>query len=56
MSSFQRAVHHHRGEAVADRRQAGGVVVAVVLMQHDRDVGIHLGQRPDHARSMMSPA
>jgi hypothetical protein len=53
---FQRAVHHHRGEAVADRGHAGGFVVAVVLVHADRDIRIHLGQRVDHRDSMMSPA
>ncbi len=45
----QGAVHHHRGEAVADRRQAGRLVVAVVLVHADRDFGVDLGQRVDHA-------
>ncbi len=44
----QRAVHHHRGEAVLDRRGAGGRAVAVVLVHAHRDVGIDLGQGVDH--------
>ena len=47
---LQRAVHHHRGEAVADGGQAGRFVVAVILVHADRDVRIDLGQRVDHLR------
>ena len=46
----QRAIHHHRGEAVADRRQAGGFVVAVVLVHADRYLRIDFGQCVDHLR------
>ena len=47
--SVQRPVHHHRCDAVADRRHAGRQVVAVVLVQADRDARVHLGQGLDHA-------
>ena len=45
----QRAVHHDRGEAVLDGAGAGGFVVAVILVQADRDVRERLDQRVDHA-------
>ena len=35
---------------MADRRQAGGFVVAVVLVDAERDVRIDLGQRVHHLR------
>ena len=38
--SFQRAIHHHAGEAVFDGRVAGGRLVTVVLVHADGDVGI----------------
>ena len=37
---LERAVHHHAGEAVLDRREAGRLVVAVVLVQADGNLGI----------------
>ena len=45
---LERAVHHHAGEAVLDRREAGRGVVAVVKMQADRDLRVHLDQGLDH--------
>ena len=38
---LERAVHHHRGEAVLDRRQAGRDALAMVLMDAQRNLGIH---------------
>ena len=43
----QRAVHHHRGEAILDSCGAGRLVVPVVLVHADRDVRVHLGQGVD---------
>ena len=40
---LQRAVHHHRREAVLDRALAGGRAVAVVLVHGDRNLRIQLG-------------
>ncbi len=37
---FERAVHHHRGEARADRGHADGRRLAVILVHDDRDVRI----------------
>ena len=45
---FERAVHHDRGEAEADRRGAGRFAIAMVLMHDDRNVGIHDHERLDH--------
>ena len=39
---LERAVHHHRGEAVADGADAGVGGVAVVLVHHHRDLGVEL--------------
>ena len=47
---LQRAVHHHGRKAVLKRGGAGRLVVAVVLMQAERDLRIHLLQRVDHLR------
>ena len=47
---LERAVHHHRCEAVLDRGGAGRFLVAVVLMQAERNLRIHLLQRIDHLR------
>jgi hypothetical protein len=44
----QRAVHHHRGEAVLDGGGAGRGAVAVVLVHADRDVRIDVDQGVDH--------
>ena len=44
----QRAVHHHAGEAGADGLHAHRRAGAVVLVQHDGDVGVHLGRGLDH--------
>src|SRR5690606_20229170 len=46
---FQRAVHHHRGEAVLDGGGAGGRTVAVVLVHTVRDVRIQFDQGVDQA-------
>ena len=46
--AFKAAVHHHRGEAVLDRRHAGGFVVAVVLVHAQRDLRVDRRQRLDH--------
>ncbi len=47
---LERAVHHDRREAVLKRRRAGRLLVAVVLMQAERNLRIHLLQRIDHLR------
>ena len=47
---LERSVHHHRGEAVLDRGQAGRFVIAVVLMHADRNVGIHQRRCLHHLR------
>ncbi len=47
---LERAVHHHRGEAVLQRGCAGRLLVAVILMQAQRNVRIHRLQRVDHLR------
>jgi len=46
---LQRAVHHHRGEAVLDGGGAGGRAVAVVLVHAHRDVRVELDQGVDQA-------
>ena len=43
-------VHHHAGEPVPDRRETGRLVVAMVLVQAERDLGKHLAERVDHLR------
>ena len=54
---LERAVHHHAGEAVADGREAGRLVVAVVLVEADRDAAGTSRPAPRPcARSMTSPA
>ncbi len=45
---LQRAVHHHAGEAGADRLHAHGRRRAVVLVQHDGNVGVRLHRRQHH--------
>jgi len=45
---LERAIHHDRGEAVLDRGRAGGFIIAMILVQAERDVRIHLDQRIDH--------
>ena len=47
---LQRTVHHHRSEAVLKRGGAGGFLIAMILMQAQRDLRIHLLQRVDHLR------
>jgi hypothetical protein len=47
---FQRPVHHHRSKTVLDRRGAGCFLVAMILMQAQRYLRIHLLQRVDHPR------
>ncbi len=47
---LQRTIHHDRGEAVLDRGGAGRFLVAVILMQAERDLRMHLFQRVDHPR------
>ena len=47
---LQRTVHHHGGEAVLKRGGAGRFLVAVVLVQAERDLRMHLLQRVDHLR------
>ena len=47
---LQRPVHHDRGKAVLDGGGAGGFLVAMVLMQAERNLRIHLLQRVDHLR------
>jgi len=47
---LERAIHHDRGKAVLQRRGAGGFLVAVVLMQAERYLRIHLVKRVDHLR------
>ncbi len=44
---LERAVHHHRGEAVLDRGGAGRFAVAVVLMHADRNVRVDFAQAVD---------
>ena len=45
---LQRTIHHHRGEAVLDGGEARRGVVAMVLMQAERDVRIDDLQRLHH--------
>ena len=45
---LERAVHHHRGEAEADRAGAGRFGVAVVEMHDERNVRPDRGERLDH--------
>ncbi len=45
----ERAVHHHRGEAVLDGGGAGLQGIAVVLVHAQRDFRIDFGQCIDHA-------
>ena len=41
---FERAIHHHRGKAMADRREARRIVIAVILVHHNGDMRVHLGE------------
>ena len=45
--SLKRAVHHHGGKTVSGRSEASCGAIAMVLVHHDRDVGIGLNSRQD---------
>ncbi len=46
----QQAVHHHRCETMADGTEARRFVIAMILVQADRNSRVHLDQRIDHPR------